>query len=63
MKLSRRDLAAASAFALGAATLLESAASQAAGGDEPDVTQAVEALRKATLGRTRQSSNSWQPPS
>jgi hypothetical protein len=53
MKLSRRDLAAAGAFALGAATLLESASVQAEGGDEAGVSQAVEALRKATLARDK----------
>jgi Domain of unknown function (DUF4440) len=53
MKLSRRDLAAAGAFALGAATLLESASVQAEGGDEAGVAQAVEALRKATLAQDK----------
>ena len=53
MKLSRRDLAAAGAFALGAATLLESASVQAEGGDEAGVSQAVEALRKATLAQDK----------
>jgi hypothetical protein len=53
MKLSRRDLAAAGAFALGAATLLENASVQAEGGDEAGVAQAVEALRKATLAQDK----------
>jgi len=49
MKLSRRDLAAAGAFALGAASLLHSTAVVAESSDEAAVTQAVEALRKALL--------------
>jgi len=53
MKLSRRDLAAAGAFALGAATLFESAPSRAENADEAGVTQAVEALRKATLAQDK----------
>ena len=53
MKLSRRDLAAAGALALGAATVFESAAAHAEGGDESGVTQAIEALRKATLAQDK----------
>jgi len=49
MKLSRRDLAAAGAFALGAASLLHSAPTQAEAADETALNQAVEALRKASL--------------
>jgi ketosteroid isomerase-like protein len=47
MKLTRRNLAAAGALALGASTLIRPAL--AAATDEAAVTQAVEALRKATL--------------
>ena len=46
MKLTRRDLA-AGALALAAPTLIRSA--QAASADETAVTEAIEALRKATL--------------
>jgi len=54
MKLSRRDLAAAGAFALGAASLLHSApAAQAEGADDTALNQAVEALRKATLAQDK----------
>ncbi|MBV8492899.1 MAG: nuclear transport factor 2 family protein [Alphaproteobacteria bacterium] len=53
MKLTRRDLAAAGALALGAATVFESAAANAEGGDEPGVKQAVEALRQATLAQDK----------
>ena len=53
MKLSRRDLAAAGAFALGAASLLHSAPSQAEAADETALNQAVEALRKATLAQDK----------
>ena len=53
MKLSRRDLAAAGALALGAASLLHSAPSQAEGADETALNQAVEALRKATLAQDK----------
>jgi ketosteroid isomerase-like protein len=53
MKLSRRDLAAAGAFALGAANLLHSAPAQAEAADETAIGQAVEALRKATLARDK----------
>jgi hypothetical protein len=49
MKLSRRDLAAAGAFALGAASLLHSSPTQAEAADETALNQAVEALRKASL--------------
>jgi hypothetical protein len=49
MKLSRRDLAAAGAFALGAASLLHSAPTQAEAADETALNQSVEALRKASL--------------
>lgn len=47
MNLTRRDLAAAGALALGAASLLTSSAADAA--EEEAVTQAVEALRKAVF--------------
>jgi ketosteroid isomerase-like protein len=53
MKLSRRDLAAAGAFALGAASLLHSAPSQAEAADETALNQVVEALRKATLAQDK----------
>jgi hypothetical protein len=53
MPLSRRDLAAAGALAFGAASLFEGASSHAEGGDEAGVTQAVEALRKATLAQDK----------
>lgn len=53
MKLSRRDLAAAGAFALGAASLLPSPPAQAEGADETALNQAVEALRKATLAQDK----------
>ena len=53
MKLSRRDLAAAGAFALGAASLLHSAPTQAEAADETALNQAVEALRKATLAQDK----------
>jgi Domain of unknown function (DUF4440) len=53
MKLSRRDLAAAGAFALGAASLLRSAPTQAEAADETALNQAVEALRKATLAQDK----------
>jgi len=49
MKLSRRDLAAAGAFALGTASLLHSAPTQAEAADETALNQSVEALRKASL--------------
>ena len=53
MKLSRRDLAAAGAFALGAASLLHSAPAQAEAADDAALNQAVEALRKATLAQDK----------
>ena len=53
MKLSRRDLAAAGALALGAASLLHSAPSQAEAAEETALNQAVEALRKATLAQDK----------
>jgi ketosteroid isomerase-like protein len=53
MSLSRRDLAAAGALALGAASLFDSIAAQAEGGDEAGVTQAVEAFRKASLAQDK----------
>jgi len=49
MEITRRNLAAAGAFALGASSLLQSAPSLAAAADEAAVDQAVEALRKALL--------------
>ena len=52
MKLSRRDLAAAGALALGAASLVGTSA-HAEGGDETGVKDAVEALRKATLAQDK----------
>src|SRR5436190_24168875 len=53
MKLSRRDLAAAGAFALGAASLMHSAPTQAEGADDTALNQAVEAFRKASLARDK----------
>ena len=53
MKLSRRDLAAAGALALGAASLLGSTSANAENADEAGITQAVEALRKATLAQDK----------
>jgi len=53
MPISRRDLAAAGALAFGAASLLANTASSAEGVDEAGVTQAVEALRKATLAQDK----------
>jgi hypothetical protein len=53
MKLSRRDLAAAGAFALGAASLLHAAPTQAEGAEDAALNQAVEALRKATLAQDK----------
>jgi ketosteroid isomerase-like protein len=53
MTLSRRDLAVAGALALGTASLFDSVAAHAEGGDEAGVTQAVEALRKATLAQDK----------
>jgi ketosteroid isomerase-like protein len=53
MKISRRDLAAAGAFALGAASLLHSAPTQAEAADETAVGQAVEAFKKATLAQDK----------
>src|SRR5690348_5385726 len=53
MKLSRRDLAAAGAFALGAASLLNNASAQAEAADQTALNQAVEALRKATLAQDK----------
>ena len=52
MKLSRRDLAAAGALALGAANLLGTSA-RAEGGDDAGVKDAVEALRKAMLAQDK----------
>jgi ketosteroid isomerase-like protein len=49
MKLTRRHLAAAGALALGASPLLRSTSAHAATADEAALTQAIEALRKATL--------------
>lgn len=51
MKLTRRDLAAAGVVALGAAGLIGPAMADSA--DEVAVTQAVEALRQATLGQDK----------
>jgi hypothetical protein len=53
MPISRRDLAAAGALAFGTASLLANTASSAEGSDEAGVTQAVEALRKATLAQDK----------
>ena len=49
MNLSRRDVVAAGAFAVGASGLLFSSSVGAQGGDEAGVTQSVETLRKALL--------------
>jgi hypothetical protein len=51
MQLTRRDLAAAGALALGAPTLVRSA--MAATADETAVNEAVEALRKATIAQDK----------
>jgi ketosteroid isomerase-like protein len=51
MKLTRRDLAAASVFALGATALI--VPSVAATDDEETIKQAVEALRKAILAQDK----------
>jgi Domain of unknown function (DUF4440) len=51
MNLTRRNLAAAGAFAFGAASFLASAPASAA--EDDAITQAVEALRKATLGQDK----------
>ena len=53
MKLSRRDLAAAGAFALGAAGLLHNTPVLAEAADEAAVNQAVEAFRKASLAQDK----------
>jgi len=53
MTLNRRDLAVAGALALGTASLFDSIAAHAEGGDEAGVTQAIEALRKATLAQDK----------
>jgi ketosteroid isomerase-like protein len=49
MTITRRQLAAASALALGASSLLQSAPSSAESAEEAAVDKAVEALRKALL--------------
>ena len=49
MQITRRDLAAAGALALGALSLLPDTAAPAEPADEAAVAQAVEALRKALL--------------
>jgi ketosteroid isomerase-like protein len=49
MHVTRRSLALAGAFALGAPILLRSSAAHAESGDQAAVSQAVEALRKALL--------------
>jgi uncharacterized protein DUF4440 len=51
MKLTRRDLAAAGALALGAAALISSRSAEAA--DEAAVTDAVEAMRKAVVDKNK----------
>ncbi len=51
MKLTRRDLAAAGAIAVAASSFVRPALADAA--EEAAVTQAVEALRKATLGQDK----------
>ena len=51
MELTRRDLAAAGAFALGAANLFASTVAAAA--EEEGVNQAVEALRKAVFDKDK----------
>jgi ketosteroid isomerase-like protein len=53
MKLTRRHLAAAGALALGASPLLRSTSAHAAAADEAALTQAIEALRKATLAQDK----------
>jgi len=50
MRMTRRDLAAAGALALGAASLIEPAA---AADESAAVTQSVEALRKAIFGQDK----------
>jgi len=49
MNVSRRDLAVAGAFALGASSLLLSGSASAEAADEAAVTESVETLRKALL--------------
>ena len=49
MEITRRNLAAAGALAIGASSLLQSAPSLAAAADEAAVDKSVEALRKALL--------------
>ena len=49
MNLSRRDLAVAGAFALGASGLLFSGPARAQGADEAAINQVIETLRKAAL--------------
>ena len=49
MNVSRRDLVVASAFALGASGLLPSRSAGVAAGDEAEVAQSVETLRRALL--------------
>jgi ketosteroid isomerase-like protein len=53
MKLTRRHLAAAGVLALGASPLFRATSSHAAAADEAALTQAIEALRKATLSQDK----------
>ena len=53
MRITRRDLTIAGAFALGGLGLWQSATAVAESADEAAVAQAVEALRKAILGQEK----------
>ncbi|MBV8095972.1 MAG: nuclear transport factor 2 family protein [Acetobacteraceae bacterium] len=53
MQVSRRDLAAAGALALGVSSLLHRTAARAEPADEAAVSQGVEALRKALLDKDK----------
>ena len=49
MQMTRRDLAAAGALAIGAATMLSGSSAHAEAGDEASLKQSVETLREALL--------------
>ena len=53
MEITRRQLVASSALALGAVSLLRNGSAAADSADDGAVAQAVEALRKATLGQEK----------
>ena len=63
MHITRRHLAVAGALALGGLGLLRSSSAVAESADEAAVAQAVEALRKAFLGRRRPSWRRCAPSS